>query len=646
MNPLLSRLALLRRRLRLVTTVRGSCLTLAVLIGSLTLACLFDIIVYRGLNLELPGMIRGLFLVATLAGTGLIGYSWLLRPLAKKLNDLSLALRVEAEYPILNDALASTVEFLQTSGTPDRTVSPTLKREAVQRAMRLMQGCDFNKAINARGLRLSLGSAAVAVLIALPLLFLFPAQALTALVRVIDPFGDNPWQAADPQTFLEIHYPKKVASEQKFTITGVVRGKIPSNKKVVLEFTGYQDNRQEVLLTAGENDRSAKLYVDLSMAQQKRDFGFRVQIGNTTFPKQGGWYQVTLRQPPQLAELDGKLSPQIELFYPDYTDLPSPVKLAAGQSDIEAVEGTKVKLRGATDRPVAKVFVHYPPKAPGAEARPPVEAVVADNQREFTLEFTPPVEESYQLTLQDAEGLSKTYKFKLGIFPDPVPVVKLQQPASNRNVLANAEVNLQVGAQDERFALRTVYVDIHRKDASKPGVQKLVLHLPFYDHQQAETVLPQLLSVLAARPIPLPLPRLHLRPKVLELTRLLSIKGLGKEGDVLVLQAFAEDFKNRLPGKSEEIIELRIVGKPALAAILDEAQGKLQEELAKLREQQEKAIKKVAGAEKELRTTGTLSGQSKENLVTADAFKKTSRKRWAPRTTRACAAKSAGSSRC
>src|SRR5436309_41307 len=136
MNPLLVRLAKLRRRLRLVTTVRGSCWTLAVLVGALALACLLDILVYRVLGLELPGLIRGLFLAATLAGTGLVGYVWLLRPLSHQLNDLSLALRVEAEYPILNDALASTVEFLQNSGTPDRTVSPTLKREAVQRAMR------------------------------------------------------------------------------------------------------------------------------------------------------------------------------------------------------------------------------------------------------------------------------------------------------------------------------------------------------------------------------------------------------------------------------------------------------------------------------------------------------------------------------
>ncbi|HYT95186.1 MAG TPA: hypothetical protein VEL76_41095, partial [Gemmataceae bacterium] len=113
MNPLQSRLAELRRRLRRVVTLRGGCYALAVLLGSLALACLIDQAVHVRFHRDLPGMIRALFLVGILGGTAYVTYRFLWRPMAARTDDLSLALRVEEQYPILNDSLASTIEFLR-----------------------------------------------------------------------------------------------------------------------------------------------------------------------------------------------------------------------------------------------------------------------------------------------------------------------------------------------------------------------------------------------------------------------------------------------------------------------------------------------------------------------------------------------------
>ena len=86
------------------------------------------------------------------AGSSLTALLW--HPLAARSDDLALALRIEEQYPVLNDALASTVQFLQ-QPSDSRTGSPVLRREAVVRAMRLAQGCNFNQVVNARGLRLA-----------------------------------------------------------------------------------------------------------------------------------------------------------------------------------------------------------------------------------------------------------------------------------------------------------------------------------------------------------------------------------------------------------------------------------------------------------------------------------------------------------
>src|SRR5205823_2343323 len=57
--------------------------------------------------------------------------------------------------------------------------------------------------------------------------------------------------------------------------------------------------------------------------------------------------------------LDGRPSPQIHLEYPAYTDL-APADAPDGASSIEAVAGTHVTLRAATDRPLARAWLEFP----------------------------------------------------------------------------------------------------------------------------------------------------------------------------------------------------------------------------------------------------------------------------------------------
>src|SRR5262249_11043426 len=143
-------------------------------------------------QLSLPPLVRALVLVGILTGAGVLAWRYLLAPLAERMDDLALALRVEEQYPVLNDALASTVQFLEQPGTAEEAGSPSLRREAVQRAMRLAQGVDFGKVIDRRGIVL-LGIAAVLLLALAGHVFVWYSLAPTALARLLDPFGDHTW---------------------------------------------------------------------------------------------------------------------------------------------------------------------------------------------------------------------------------------------------------------------------------------------------------------------------------------------------------------------------------------------------------------------------------------------------------------------
>src|SRR5207248_3298259 len=111
------------------------------------LACLLD------WTFPLPGPVRAFLLCGALTGAGLLAYLKLWKPLKARTDDLSLALRVEACYPALNDSLASTIQFLQEPADSSKGESLALRREAVRRTLAQARKCDFKRTIDTRGLR-------------------------------------------------------------------------------------------------------------------------------------------------------------------------------------------------------------------------------------------------------------------------------------------------------------------------------------------------------------------------------------------------------------------------------------------------------------------------------------------------------------
>ena len=103
-----------------------------------------------------------------------------------------------------------------------------------------------------------------------------------------------------------------------------------------------------------------------------------------------------------------------------------------------------------------------------------------------------------------------------------------------------------------------------------------------------------------------------------------------KEGDILVLQACADDFDdvsvNKQPGRSHEI-EIRIVNRNALEILFSREQGKIQQELVRLREEQREALKKVTNAEKTQNQTGKLKAEDVEQLLQAEQLQQQIRER-------------------
>jgi hypothetical protein len=648
-NTLHHRLAALRRRLRLIILWRGTGWLLSVVLLAAALAGLLD------WTIHLPGLVRAVLLVGTLTGGILVAYRYLVRPLAAKTDDLTLALRVEAHYPILNDSLASTVEFLEQPDDSEQLGSPSLRREAVRRALRRVRKCDFNRVIDRRGVRMAGLSMMGACALAVGLILLNPRVAGTAMLRLTNPFGGPEWPR---QTQLDIDPPRQqIGRNEAFDIHAIVRGVIPDRAKVMFQLDGLPQIEQVCDVTRAEGADFGEVRIRLEPGRVQRNFTFQVRANDAVSER----YAVRVLPPPLLVPLHGRASPQVHLDYPHYTDLPA-TDLPDGSGNVEAVAGTVITLRAAADRPLARAWIEFLPEPRTISlaafvgplgARLPAEAVALtaageavwgqvpaqldDDRRELSVRFLPRVSGLYGLHFEDDIGLPNSRTFELRVLPDPAPVVTLERPTPSRDslsLLPEAEFTLQVTAEDIMFAVRSVSLE-YRCDKGDP-----VRRLSLYDQQAAGMATSGAITALAGGV--LPLQPVRMRQQHVQVSRRVALKefrhpGIGslplKEGDVLTLQAVADDFDDvsvdKPPGRSHEV-EIQIISRNALDIALNKEQARIQQDLVRLREEQRDALKKVTEAEPNWKRLGKLTPEQLDELQQAEQIQEQIRERVGP----------------
>jgi hypothetical protein len=240
MNPLQARLAALRKRLRLVVTLRGLSWVLALLFVGALLAGWID------WRIHLPSLVRALVLVSVVGGAVYLAIRYLFKPLRQPADDLSLALKVEKRYPVLNDSLASAVQFLQEAPTSDRSGSPALRQIAVKRALHRSKSYDFLPVVDSRGTRAAGLSVLMTGTLAIAVAVLYPQLAWTGFIRLAHPFGGYDWPR---QTHLRIEAKNRVGRGESYPIAVHVDGFVPDRGTIDFRFEGAPGVEQTYEIT-------------------------------------------------------------------------------------------------------------------------------------------------------------------------------------------------------------------------------------------------------------------------------------------------------------------------------------------------------------------------------------------------------------
>jgi len=654
MNPLQIRLASLRRRLWLVVSFRGGSLVCEILLLAAAATGLID------WRVHLPSLIRAALLTGSVGLAGFVSYRYFLLPLLAKADDLTLALKVEARYPVLNDSLASAVQFLEQRSNDEPSCSPSLRREAVQRALERAKKYDFAPVVDTRGVHTAGLSFASAAALAVALSFLYPQAAWTAFLRLTDPFGSHDWPR---QTQLKIDAPPRIARGEAYEIKAVVTGLVPERATVEYRFGQAGSQQDSYELRRSDNLAAGTLTARLDPSRVQHDFHFQVRANDAVSP----WTEVKVLPPPQIVAIEGRPSPQIRLVYPEYTDIPV-ANLPDGTTSLEAPAGTQVFLRAATDRPIARAWLEYPQglgpvltaaslitslaHAPISLSSPAegwssafnyagarlaawrqIPAQLEPGGQVFRLEFVARVSGTFALHIEDELGIGNTRLLELHTVPDPAPIVNLQRPSraqDSLDVLPDAEITLQILAEDPLYALRSVGLEVRRKRVDEPITE--LGRLPLYDHEMIGTGAAQVLSNMSAAPLRSTFAPFRLRPQQLVFRGRWPLSPLKlREGDVVTIHASADDFDDvtvhKQPGRSHEI-ELHVVSRLTLDLALNEMQTQIQQELLREEKLQQEALEKVIPAETHARNNkGRLQPQHFDDLLQAEQLQQQIRAR-------------------
>ncbi|HZZ82234.1 MAG TPA: hypothetical protein VFE62_27295, partial [Gemmataceae bacterium] len=202
------------------------------------------------------------------------------------------------------------------------------------------------------------------------------------------------------------------------------------------------------------------------------------------------------------------------------------------------------------------------------------------------------------------------------VVKDPLPVVRLLKPGATAEFTPDAEVPFKFLVSDEKFAVRSVFVEYRRKAQDGKDLDDNAMAVTLFDAATNGKLIPwQIAQATGLSSAP---PDLRLRRPKLAFDMLWSLKNKFKPGEVVVLEVGALDFCNITPKREGEAgrshqIELRIISKNQLLADIDRKLGQIQQDLQRAAKLEKKAIDAVQQTRKEKKIDQTVKDKFNDN---------------------------------
>jgi len=517
-------LADLRRRLRRVLLLDGLATLMVVLLGGLVLAVALDWV------WTVPSVVRLGLLLALIAGVALAAARRLVRPLARSMDDRTLASLAERRLPELDGRLLTSVDGIDLGEAESRQLHDRLGGGTVAALV---------PALALPG-RLLLASAVLVV--AVLLVILSPQTAEDGLRRLLLPFGGTEWERSSRLSG-ELDAPV-VAEDQPV----VVRLRRESGPAAPLQLSWSSLTTpavRELRMLSGVTGPWSQ-----ALNLPPGEYILRAESGDAR-PLE---LRALVVRRPQLANVAATLTP------PPYTKLPA---LELQTLGLTALPGSTVTYRIGFDldhgRTVEQTGVTLDGEA----------LTIERTEQGLTGSFTVRKGGTLVIGMQDQDhiGPSPEPRFTLTLAEDRKPLVSLAGPKAKETVTMRARVRLGVEASDD-YGLAALALRARTFAETPAGAERTTAEptpakeqlTPFSDVAGQAATTRQGLVVVA---------------------------DLAKDGERIVLVGLAKDANDITgPGAGEsQPVELKVVSETELRQEFDRLLGEARDRVVQARDE-------------------------------------------------------------
>jgi hypothetical protein len=577
-GPIETRLAALRGQVRRLLALHGLSWLVFGLATTIFVAGLADWLI------RLAPEVR-LVLLFCVIGLGFwLALTRVLVPLIVKFADLDIALRIEDRWPGLNDRLASTVQFLrQTRGDDPAFGSQALRDATVEQTLVEVQSIDFRQVVDPRAARKALACAVAVLALIGTVAAVEPNLSRIGFRRLFLPFGPDRWPQSTHLTVVPGETPTRIARGMPFSLAVAIAPgeRMPSTARVTFRYPDGETATEALRPTEDGTFRGRLETVSVP-------FTFTVEAGDDVTPP----WSVAVVPPPSLEKST------VKVIAPEYTALASQT-LAPGNTQVRAVEGTKIEFQARANKPIASALLHRGDSV----AKEPVQ--ILEEGRGLWTSFTVKESQPFWLELKDTEGFSsqEVVRFDIRVVKDEAPKVTIEEPTHDREVPPEAMVPLQFAIDDDfgiKF-VRLVY-NVALNHSEPTGQQMIPLWTAPEPHGEGG-----------------PIKHCEIKYR----WDLSTIKDI-QPGTIITFSAEARDFDNiKGPniGRSREI-RIRIVSKEDADRLLDEQRRAIREEADRILAIQKQAKSPVEDANRTFAKTDKLPQPLKDQIKNAEIIQR------------------------
>jgi hypothetical protein len=371
----------------------------------------------------MPDAIRPWFTLATYAGAAFAAWKVALRFISQAKGQTGAAKLIESAEPALRERLLAAVEL---SASTDVKDSAEFRERLQDDVAKAVEGVDWDSRLPSRSLKpwflAAFGTAAaVGGLCFIPQLHL-PGF----LARAAVPFANFERPASLKITIVEpapastlapigSEVPLIIETEGAKAATATLEILADGSRPRKIELTAFGSNRFDGLVPVGQNDLQ-----------------YRVHAEDAITP----WHTLSARARPRITIFEKTIVP------PKYTGLPE-TKLTEDQGDLEALEGSTVKLTLTANQPLKSTEILLNPDL-GTKAK------IGDSLTP-TLTITPEAA-TWLAALTSAEtGFTneETTPWRITSSPDLPPTAQITEPAQQIELLPDEAVRLTGLATDD-----------------------------------------------------------------------------------------------------------------------------------------------------------------------------------------------------